>query len=251
MTITDPGDVGIGTAIPTARLDVRGSAVFNEGSDDVNFRIESDNNANMFFIDASDDAVKIGAVAATTELLRIGNATGDGIQFGSAEIIEDGGTNILTIANASVLPNADATRNLGSSTLRWNNVFAANGVTTTSDAREKKEIVSLGYGLNEVMQLQPKKYSWKDNEIDNGAAHIGFLAQDLQKIIPEVVVDEQWEAVSEAGAKKRVPADRLGVNYAEIIPVLVKAIQEQQVIIEVQGEQLKALQAKIDIMEKH
>ena len=237
--------------MPTARLQVEGGVIFNETGADVDFRVESNDNANMIVVDASDDVVKIGTSLLSTELLRVGATTGDGIQIGSAEIIEDGGINIITIGAASVLPEIDATRDLGSSALRWNTVFAANGITNTSDAREKEKIAPISYGLKELLLLQPKSYSWKNKQIDNGSTHLGFIAQDLKEIVPEVVVDKEWKNLDENGNKEWVATERLGVNYAEIIPVLVKAIQEQQVIIEAQGEQLKALQAKIDIMEKH
>ncbi len=52
--------VGIGTASPLATLDVRGAATFNEAGIDADFRIESDGNANMFFVDGGDNEVGIG-----------------------------------------------------------------------------------------------------------------------------------------------------------------------------------------------
>jgi hypothetical protein len=54
------GDVGIGTSSPTAELDVRGGAVFNESGGNHDFRIEGDGDANLFFADASTDRVGIG-----------------------------------------------------------------------------------------------------------------------------------------------------------------------------------------------
>ncbi|HLT52790.1 MAG TPA: tail fiber domain-containing protein, partial [Flavobacteriaceae bacterium] len=191
---------------------------------------------------ASDDSVKIGTATNTAELLRVGQTTGDGIQIGSAEIIEDGGVNIITIGAASLIPDVDATRNIGSATLRWNTVFAANGVTTTSDAREKQDIQDLAYGLEELMLLKPKAYQWIDPNIDNHNTHLGFMAQDLKEILPEVVVDEEWKSLDENGNKEWVSTERLGVNYSEIIPVLVKAIQEQQ-------EQIEVLKQKIEVLE--
>ena len=54
------GRLGIGTDAPDALLDVRGAAIFNQDGADVDFRIEGDTEANLFFVDASTDRVGIG-----------------------------------------------------------------------------------------------------------------------------------------------------------------------------------------------
>jgi hypothetical protein len=60
MTVQQDGDVGIGTATPGAKLDVRGTAVFNEGGGDNDFRIEGQSKQNLLFCDASEDRIGIG-----------------------------------------------------------------------------------------------------------------------------------------------------------------------------------------------
>jgi hypothetical protein len=54
-------NIGIRTTSPSATLDVRGSAVFNEDGGDFDFRIEGDTDQNLFFIDASNDTIGIGS----------------------------------------------------------------------------------------------------------------------------------------------------------------------------------------------
>jgi hypothetical protein len=54
------GQFGIGTCAPGAKLDVRGSAIFNEAGDAADFRVEGDTEANLFFIDGSADRIGIG-----------------------------------------------------------------------------------------------------------------------------------------------------------------------------------------------
>ena len=49
---TSADTVGIGTTSPSAKLDVRGSAIFNEGGADADFRIEGDGETHLFFLDA-------------------------------------------------------------------------------------------------------------------------------------------------------------------------------------------------------
>lgn len=102
--------------------------------------------------------------------------------------------------------------------------------STTSDARLKSNIIPVKEGLAEVMNLKPvnydKKYSLNSNETTH---ENGFIAQELEKIVPSVV---------SIGIDK----DKLySVNYSGLIPVLTKAIQEQQAEIEVLKEQVKRL----------
>jgi hypothetical protein len=118
----------------------------------------------------------------------------------------------LSVAG-NVAPSVDNTYSLGKSTARWSAVYAANGTIQTSDARLKTNIRPLHYGLKEVMLLQPVRYNWIDQP--NGADKIGLIAQDVRKVVPEVVVGDETK-------------ENLGMNYAELVPVLINAIKEQQ-----------------------
>lgn len=92
-----------------------------------------------------------------------------------------------------------------------------------SDRRAKTNIRSLGYGLKEVMRMEGRKFEM----IANGKSAIGFIAQDMQYIIPEAV-DKNTD-------------DRLGINYQILTAVLVEAMKEQQK----QISNLTALVAKL------
>ena len=99
---------------------------------------------------------------------------------------------------------------------------SASAYTTRSDYDLKDEIQNISYGINEVMQMQPVKYTYKSN----GSTQLGFIAQDLGVITPEVVSFE----------------DKMSVYYNALIPILTKAIQEQQALI-------KALEQRINNLE--
>ena len=62
------GRFGVGTCAPGALLDVRGSAIFNEAGADADFRIEGDDEANLFIVDASTDRIGIGTATPAVEL---------------------------------------------------------------------------------------------------------------------------------------------------------------------------------------
>lgn len=73
MRINSSGNVGIGTTSPAAKLSVDGSAIFNEGGGDNDFRVESDNNANMLFVDAGNDRVGVGTTSPSGVLNVVGD----------------------------------------------------------------------------------------------------------------------------------------------------------------------------------
>src|SRR6476661_1799549 len=110
----------------------------------------------------------------------------------------------------------------------------AGGVALTSDRRLKRNITLSAYGLSTVLGLRPvqyeKKASLQSTAYDR--REIGFIAQDVQLLLPTLVSE---------GADAGHP---LAVNYIELIPVLTKAIQEQQAQIEVLKAQNAALQTQ-------
>lgn len=175
--------------------------------------------------------------------LHVGTGTGAQISLGSAEYFEDAGAATIGVG-ASIDPVVDNFYDLGNSSERFNQVYAALGVVTTSDQREKEHIENLSYSMNTIMQLRPVAYNWKGQKYPG--KRLGFLAQDLQKVIPEVVVDQDQVIDETTGEVKYVPAKRLGVYYSDLIPVLVKGMQEQQTTIEALQQQLEALQQQIE-----
>lgn len=121
------------------------------------------------------------------------------------------------IMNGDILPSQTTTWNLGSTSARWNDIWCTSGSLCTSNFRLKKDIKDLDYGLNEILNLRPVSYNWIENYSDK-SNHFGFIAQELKRVFPNNIV------VGEEG-------DTLAVRYSEIIPVLTKAIQQQQYII--------------------
>ena len=112
----------------------------------------------------------------------------------------------------------------------------ANSTLLTSDLRLKKNIVPISNGLNQILKLNPVSYQKKSSmaSTDYSINENGFIAQELQKVIPALV---------NTGSDK----DKLlTVNYTALIPVLTKAVQEQQQQIEAQNKQIEAQQKQID-----
>ena len=76
------------------------------------------------------------------------------------------------------------------------------------------------------MKLNPVAYNWKDE--NDKANKIGLIAQEVQKIIPEVVIGDEEK-------------EKLGMNYAEMIPELINAVQELKIKIDLLRKKAKEL----------
>jgi hypothetical protein len=115
-------------------------------------------------------------------------------------------------------------------------VTTAGNWTNASDARLKTNIVNTNYGLQTVMQLRPVNYTM----VKGGEAQVGFLAQEVQKIVPEVVSGTEGDMSK---------GETLGLSYGNLVPVLTKAIQEQQALIEKLQAENAAMKAKVETVD--
>ena len=97
-------------------------------------------------------------------------------------------------------------------------------VSVLSDARLKANIISLGSTLAKLLQIDGKTYTMKKDE--NKKQKIGVLAQDIEKVFPELV--------SESNGVK-------SVNYQGLVPVLINALKEQNDRMKVQQSQIDEL----------
>ena len=111
------------------------------------------------------------------------------------------------------------------------NVCAAN-ITCPSDIRFKKNIIPLENSLSNILKVNGVRYDWKQEEFPeknfSDKNQIGFIAQEIEKIFPEMVVTD------EKGFKS--------VDYAHITPVLVEAIKE----LTMRNEKLEAKNQTLD-----
>ncbi|MFK7970477.1 MAG: tail fiber domain-containing protein [Bacteroidia bacterium] len=167
-------------------------------------------------------------------------------RLGTFEEITDGGSYVLDF-DATLRPVTNNGRSLGNSTKRWSTVFATNGTINTSDRREKQNINAISYGLSSVLQLKPVSFEWI--ETPEYGLKLGLIAQEVQKVIPEVVKDTEWVQDEETGEKSEVKAHRMGVFYSDLVPVLIKATQEQQGIIDQQEQRIDQLEARLKALE--
>ena len=232
--ILSSGEVGIGTTTPDRKLEVSGTG-------DQFARITTTGTANVGMDFKRSGAGSDWQIRNDAGLLLIGQS-GDDL----ATV-----TDVVRIGGGSFTPATDNSTVLGQSTRRWTAVHAINGVIQTSDANDKKQMLPLTQGLDKIKSLRPISFQWKDDTIDKSSTHLGFVAQEVQQVLPEIVVDHEWKEIPDTTEKVWEKTERLGMKYAEIIPVLVKAMQEQQTIIDSQ-KQLLDTQSKtmIDMLNR-
>ena len=205
MVVLKNGNVGIGTSTPDTKLTISG--VPNKT---VGLSLEGGSSYLGF------DGWEIGKALNEPSPVINGDL-----------VIRNFGTPRFNMWNGYFAPSTDNNASLGLFNQRWNIIYAGNGTINTSDAREKKNIKKLDYGLETLMELNPVSYEWKEDNMNMGTK-IGFIAQELLEIIPEVVVTEKRVENRETGEVSFEEAERMGVFYDDLIPVLTKAIQEQQ-----------------------
>jgi len=134
--------------------------------------------------------------------------------------LEIGNCQQLNIAAGNALANFEWVQRVGLGTDFYvtnatvlASLSAAGVWTNASDARYKENIRPVSYGLAQVMQLQPRAY----NMIDSKQEQIGFIAQEVQSILPELVETKTNSITNE---------ERMTLSYGQMSAVLVKAIQE-------------------------
>ena len=136
-------------------------------------------------------------------------------------------------------PRTNGVYNLGGSSYRWNNVFSEAGnfsssvstgnltvsgtITATgnitafysSDKRLKENIINLDGSLAKVLKLRGTRFDWKEGNKEihpHSGNDIGFIAQEVKEILPEVV--------------GQMHGGYYGVKYEKLTPILVEAIKE-------------------------
>jgi hypothetical protein len=105
------------------------------------------------------------------------------------------------------------------------------GITADSDLREKKDIQDIGYGLSFIKTLRPVQYRLKEG---NNRIDFGFIAQDI-----ETLLGIDYNILGIGGTEERM----LSLRYTDFIAPMVKAMQEQQVIIDDLKARIEKLEA--------
>jgi hypothetical protein len=203
MRITSAGNVGIGVTSPSYKFHT----------------VSPDNNTTSF------------AAFSALNLTQHVEMWYGGIRMGGSNIHIDmnlaakGSVGVMNfITNGSTRMQIDGSGNIGAPS--GTNIYNA------SDLRLKRNISTINDGLNKIMELNPVKFNWVENYVvsEENKDMLGFIAQEIQEVIPEAV--ESFANGNTITIGETLIENPLRVNEKFIIPVLVKAIQEQQAQIE-------------------
>jgi hypothetical protein len=252
MRLTDAGNVGIGTAVPTEKLHVN-TSIANEGialsqtalTNTVMLNSNSGGGYLGFINNSSSTDAGLTAYIQHREPNATGGAANDLAYVatnGTHHFLQPVGINTpapaagfwLDVAGNIQCNNIQMTAYAGTGNREIGVNAAGSVIIFPSDLRLKKEITDLDSGISKVMKLHPVYYNWKNPDEYGKQREVGFIAQEVNKVIPEVA----------STFKKEDGQEYNTVNYSRMVAVLTKAIQEQQAIIETQSKRISELEAK-------
>jgi hypothetical protein len=221
------GSLGLGTSVPAnAKLQL-------EGTDTYDGIIKLNNigtNGASFFLGSTNSAWG-GGINENLFIMGHGAPASANIDL---VINPSGQIGIATTAPTQTLDvnGGGRFRNLTTGTVYSGVYMTSDGtlISGSSDERLKENIAPLQGSLEKVNQLQGVSFTWK---ADPGQGEsIGFIAQEFEKVVPELVFTNQTDGYK-------------GINYAEVTALLTEAIKEQQKIIETLQNRIEKLEETI------
>ncbi|MDC1008105.1 tail fiber domain-containing protein [Gammaproteobacteria bacterium] len=248
MRIDTSGKVGIGTS-PSTELHVKNSA-------DCTLLLQSGdgNNAEILFGDASDTSRGRIKYLSSDEMTFEVNNLAEKMRISSGGDLLIGMTaNDVAQENGAFIQSANGRYfcSLGSNSLNTYHVFSTvnnsynfyvncagtiystnTSISSLSDERLKENIVDIDTGLTEVMSLKPRKFDWKDGNGKDIKNDTGFIAQEVETVLPDLIDGFMHNDLDDAKS----------IKMGDMIPTLVKAIQEQQTIIDDLKTRIEALE---------
>jgi len=123
---------------------------------------------------------------------------------------------------------------------------ATNSYGSTSDEKLKENIKDASNKLDEVLQLKVRNFNYKADS--DKQKLIGMIAQEVETVFPALVFEsEDTETVN--GEIKSLGTKTKSLKYSVFVPILIKAIQEQQEQIEAQATSINELKTRIEALE--
>lgn len=223
--------LGIGTTAPTTALQVNGTITTNNLAADPTAGLIIKTNANGFGLTTGSIYIQSpagnifeigGGTAVANSWIRSGG--GDGSTFANIQVVDGGGGQSLALnpVGGNVQIGAgppsyllDVAGDINSATrlrVGGNIVCTSTACLGPSDRRLKENIQPLRDSLETVLNLQGVRYEWIDKNKFGGGSHVGLIAQDVEKLYPEVVVTDP-----KTGLK--------GIAYGNLVGPLVEAVK--------------------------
>jgi hypothetical protein len=183
--------------------------------------ITIDNSSTLYIADTSHKAIRsITASTFTSQSLRVNSLTAGLIQT-------------TVTANGIVFGDPSGSFYSSSPNLSYNaaaGTLLVTGVALSSDSRHKENVIPLSNSLSNIDNITPVSYTRNDES--TGRRHLGFIAQEMESIYPEVVV-------SDAQGMK-------SIAYANLTAVLVDSVQELHRDVRMLRAEARTLRAEIN-----
>jgi hypothetical protein len=218
MRITSAGVVTLGNTSYAPRIQFR-----TGGSTAYSATINTDSKNDYISINGGDSTgyasgADIGLVGAN----RYGTATAGQLELGAGSATNNTNYGYIAFYTANTLRMQISFNGAIGTTAGGTNIY------NPSDIRLKRNIIPISYGLNEILALNPSKFNWKEKfaPSEEDKDMLGFIAQEVQTIIPEAVESFGQDVHVNTDNIEYTVENPLRVNEKFIIPVLVKAIQE-------------------------
>ena len=245
LRIATSGNCGIGTSSPTQKLVVSNGGAAGVEINPTTGNIFTFNRSTTVYTDmvvTSNNT--IFQTGGTTERMRI-DSSGDvfvaktttslgtnGIELLStgtviATSVNDAGQfyrKTATVGNGVILTYSD----VGGTQTLVGAGFANGTFGVVSDINKKKNVEDARSYLEDLMKIRVVKYNWKTDE-DSAPKELGWIAQEVEEVFPGMISEMQGSKL----LKKEV-----------FLPMMLKAIQEQQAMIEQLTARLNALEGK-------
>jgi len=126
--------------------------------------------------------------------------------------------------------------------------YSSSGTWTGSDEKLKTNVEDFTGAINKLTQINIKTYNFKTDEYKTMGfpkqKQYGLMAQNLEQVFPEMVLESEHFIPDENGNLTDKSVSIKAVNYTQLIPVLIKAVQEQQQMIEELKKEIEELKNK-------
>ncbi|MBL7765244.1 MAG: tail fiber domain-containing protein [Chitinophagaceae bacterium] len=127
------------------------------------------------------------------------------------------------------------------------------GYAITSDAKFKKNVQAFENGLDIIRQIKTKTYTYDvQNKFGiqfSDKKQYGVIAQEVEKVLPELIVETHKPEMKDATGKTVTEAvDYKAVNYDAFIPILIRSVQQLEEQNEKQDKLIRELSAKLEAL---